>query len=78
MLSQSTIVINYILWNFIPCFRDALILYMGTEDASEFLSVEMVHRRIQVTWDVGGGAQTIVHPLKLKTNTPSVSDDKRW
>ena len=57
---------------------NALLMYMGAEDASEFLAVEMKNRQIQVTWDIGGGAQTLVHPTQLLTNGPSVSDDKRW
>ncbi|KAF2361238.1 Laminin G domain [Trinorchestia longiramus] len=58
--------------------RDALILYFGNNNGSEFVAVEMLDRRIQVTWDVGGGAQTLQHPLQLLTNTPTVSEDKRW
>lgn len=58
--------------------KDALILYLGNNNASEFVSVEMKNRRIQVTWNVGGGPQTLRHPTMLLTNTPTVSNDKRW
>lgn len=42
------------------------------------MAVEMVNRRIEFSWNAGGGAQRITHPLKLLTNTPQVSDDTRW
>ena len=42
------------------------------------MAVEIVGRRVQFTWDVGGGHQSITHPLKLQMNNPSVSDDKKW
>lgn len=38
----------------------------------------MVNRRIEFSWDAGGGAKRIVHPLTLRTNNREVSDDTKW
>ncbi|KAG0726288.1 Laminin subunit alpha-2 [Chionoecetes opilio] len=57
---------------------DALLLYLGSSNASDFMAVEMVNRRIEFVWDAGGGLQRITHPLNLLTNTQQVSDDTRW
>ncbi|XP_071547005.1 laminin subunit alpha-1-like isoform X2 [Panulirus ornatus] len=58
--------------------ENALLVYLGSYNTSDFMAVEMVNRRIEFTWDAGGGAQRITHPLKILTNTPQVSDDTRW
>ncbi|XP_063877309.1 laminin subunit alpha-1-like isoform X1 [Scylla paramamosain] len=57
---------------------DALLLYIGSHNTSDFMAVEMVNRRIEFVWDAGGGMQRITHPLTLLTNTEDVSDDTRW
>lgn len=57
---------------------DALLLYVGSSNTSDFMAVEMVNRRIEFVWDAGGGLQRITHPLVLLTNDQRVSDDKRW
>ncbi|KAK8738877.1 hypothetical protein OTU49_003716 [Cherax quadricarinatus] len=58
--------------------KNALLMYLGSHNSSDFMAVEMVNRKIEFSWDAGGGAQRITHPLKLLTNTPQVSDDTRW
>ncbi|XP_042207400.1 laminin subunit alpha-2-like [Homarus americanus] len=58
--------------------RNALLVYLGTNNSSDYMAVEMVNRRIEFSWDAGGGAQRITHPLRLLTSTPYVNDDIRW
>ena len=56
---------------------------MGNANASEFVAVEMKFRHIRVTWNVGGGPQTIQHSTKLRLNRQegsehTLTDDKKW
>ncbi|XP_050712288.1 laminin subunit alpha-1-like isoform X2 [Eriocheir sinensis] len=73
--TTTTIVFTYAVSN---AETDALLLYVGSSNSSDFMAVEMVNRRIEFAWDAGGGPQRITHPLSLLTNTPEVSDDTRW
>ena len=42
------------------------------------MAVEVVNRRVQFSWDAGGGVKRITHPLKLHINDTQVSDDTKW
>ncbi|MPC29133.1 Laminin subunit alpha-2 [Portunus trituberculatus] len=73
--TTTTITLNYAIST---AETDALLLYVGSRNTSDFMAVEMVNRRIEFVWDAGGGMQRITHPLTLLTNTEDVSNDKRW
>ncbi|XP_064107459.1 laminin subunit alpha lam-3-like isoform X1 [Macrobrachium nipponense] len=77
-LNPSTTTKIYLSYAISSSDKDALLLYLGSHNTSDFMAVEMVNRRIHFTWDNGGGAKRLIHPLKLLTNTPTVSDDTRW
>ncbi|KAK3855199.1 hypothetical protein Pcinc_038380, partial [Petrolisthes cinctipes] len=73
--TTTSIALSYTVSN---AARNALLLYISSRNSSDFMAVEMVNRRIEFSWDAGGGAKRITHPFTLRTNNPEVSDDTKW
>ncbi|KAL7642435.1 UNVERIFIED_CONTAM: hypothetical protein RMT77_006996 [Armadillidium vulgare] len=59
-------------------YRDALLLFFGSQNGSDYMAVELIDKKIQFTWDAGGGAKTIIHPLPLEINNPLATDETKW
>ncbi|XP_063590781.1 laminin subunit alpha lam-3-like isoform X2 [Penaeus indicus] len=74
--TTTNIVLSYAIQD--RTVKNALLLYLGSHNSSDFMAVEMFNRKIEFIWDAGGGTKRIVHPLRLLTNDQQVTDDTKW
>ena len=45
---------------------------------SDFMTLELVDRHVQFSWDMGGGARTIVHPLTVESASEKEKEEEKW
>lgn len=58
--------------------RNSLLFYIGSSSNQEYMAIEMVERHIRFIWNLGGGSQTIEHPLEIETNDQGLTKDQQW
>jgi laminin alpha 3/5 len=46
--------------------------------SNEYLAIELVDRHIRLLWNLGGGPQTLQHPLEIEPNDPGLLNDMQW
>ena len=42
------------------------------------MTLELVDRHVQFSWDMGGGARTIVHPLTVESASEKEKEEEKW